>query len=143
MLATGNNTTPEAPKRGVSINLVTPSPTSDEDTRTSTSNRVANSYSATSALITLNLVSNAASHSSFSLKRRSYHAPANISIYPTLERRSNASHFTLPSLSTPKKTSASKVKCASTPSFPHILTTLPMQSCLEPYPPKKNSTAKE
>ena len=96
-----------------------------------------------SALLTLNLVSNAASHSSFRPKRRSHYAPVNISICPPLKRESNASHFTSLSLSAAKKASTSKVKCASTPSFPRILITFSIESCLEPCPPKKNATAKK
>ena len=38
-----NSMTPMALKRGTSINLVTPSPTSDDNARSSTSNQVANS----------------------------------------------------------------------------------------------------
>lgn len=83
-----NSTTPTTPKKGISMNFVTPSPTSEDSARSSTSNQVANlsNYSSvTSALVTLNLVSSAASHLSFRSKRRSHHAPTNISIYPVLK----------------------------------------------------------
>ena len=131
----------ETPKRGISMNFVTPSPTSEESTRSSTSCQVVHSSkysSAMSALVAFNLASNAASHSSFRPKRRSHHAPTNTSIYPPLKRESKASYFDSPSLPTPKKTSVSRVKCASTPSFLQTLTTPPAKSRLDPLSPKKN-----
>ena len=144
--AKDNSETHATPKRGISMNLVTPSPTLEENARLLASNRIANSSSyssATLALVTLNLVSNAASHSSFRPKRRSHHAPTDTSIYSPLKRESKASCFTSLSLPTPKKASTSKVKCALSPSFPQILTAISEESCLKPSKPKKNEIAKE
>ena len=129
------------PKKGISMNLVTPSPTSEESARSSTSNQVAHSSkysSVASALVALNLASNAASHSSFRPKRRSHHSPTNTSIYPPLKRKSKASYFDSSSLPTSKKASVSRVKCASTPSFLQTLAMLPAESCLDPLSLKKN-----
>ena len=123
------------------MNFVTPSPTSEESARSSTSNQVAHSSkysSVASALVALNLASNAASCSSFRPKRRSHHAPTNTSICPPLKRESKASYFDSHSLPTPKKTFVSRVKCASTPSFLQTLTMPPAESRLDPLSLKKN-----
>ena len=115
-----NSMAPTTPKKGISMNFVTPSPTSEDSARSSTSNQVANLSSCSSvasALATLTLVSNAASHSSFRPKRRSHHAPTNIPIYPLFKRESKPSCFASPGLPTPKKASTSRVECASTDSF--------------------------
>ena len=60
-------------------NFMTPYPSSKQDRRPS---KVTPSYSEIApALLVFNLASNAASHSSLRPKRKSYHAPSNISIY--------------------------------------------------------------
>jgi len=96
-----------------------------------------------STLVISALASNVTSHSSFRPKRRSHHAPTNVSIHLPLNRESKTSYFTSPSISTTEKGSTSKVKCASMPSFPVILTSPPIESRLKSSKSKKNKIMEE
>ena len=111
--------------------------------RTSDRNTTNPSHSTiTSALLFLNLASNAASYSSLRTKRRSHHAPNNIGTYPPSKRESNISCLTLPSPSASRNISISKMKHAST-TFPKILTAPSIEACAEPSALKNKATINE
>ena len=78
---------PSIPRKGMiaSNNLITPSPQSKEELKPSTSKVASPHCTIASALLILNLASNAASHSSLRPQRRSHYAPTSISICHNLK----------------------------------------------------------
>ena len=97
----------------------------------------------TSALLVLNLASNASYHSSLRPKRRYPHVPKNISMHHSLKRESNVSYFTVHNPSLFSKISASKANHAPTPCLHKILTVPSVESCTEPHASSKEISMKK